>query len=105
MVEEGVIAHLRKIFQEANAKPAFKFSLKIRQVENDVVAVVRAHKQQLQEARERLIESQEECRKDLKQSHFDSMTLLQRNAQNYAVFSAMIGVYDEMLKVLGGVEP
>jgi len=40
----------------------------------------------------------ETCEKTLKQEHYNSMTPEQRNAQAYAVFSTMEGIYREILR-------
>lgn len=63
-----------------------------------LVALAERRTQQLQESRKLNQESIIECEKTLKQEHFDSMTPEQRNAQAYAVFSALEGLYKEVLE-------
>jgi len=46
-MSEGVAAHIRKIFKVAKMLPAFKYSLKITNIENEVLAVLERQRQQL----------------------------------------------------------
>ena len=93
MAEEGVIAHLRKIFDCEKEGAPYSFLIDVQEIEEKVVAAVRAHQQQLKEKLE------------FDQKALDNLDDSIGSQSAYYILRGRITLLKELIEKLGGVEP